>query len=217
MDIVRKTMSQQVYEVMKKDILCQRLQFGEKLTNASLQERYGVGSMPVRDAINRLHQDGLVGEITKSGTHVITVDLPVALEINEIARMLCCTAVRLSAVRAGRAEVCKHLEAALAAQKKNTANDRYFDYDYDFHCTFFDFAGNSQFKKVYRQYSALLEMLSRAALKCGIANRRDAIKIHADILAAYRDGRVEDAAAKLEEHYNRGDDQLRAFFARKCD
>lgn len=215
MDIVKKTLSQQVYEVMKDDILCQRLGFGEKLTNVSLQERYGVGSMPIRDAINHLYQDGLVAEITKSGSRVITLDLPMALEINEIARLLCASAVRLSGERSDKAEVCKRLETAIVAQEKNAANDKYFNFDYDFHCTFFDFAGNSQYKKVYRQYSVMLEMISRCAAKNGLSKRSEAIDIHKQILAAYKAGNIEEAAAAMERHYDKGEEQLKRFFEKK--
>jgi DNA-binding GntR family transcriptional regulator len=217
MDIVKKTMSQQVYEVIKNDILCQHLRFGEKLTNASLQERYGVGAMPIRDAIIRLHQDGLVGEITKGGTHVVTLDLPTALEINEIAQLLCSSAVQLSGLRAENGDVCQRLESSVAAQEKNIGNDKYFDFDYDFHCTFFDYAGNSQYKKVYRLYSGLLEMISRCASEHGMTMRKEAIEMHKKIMAACKAGFFSEAAENMRQHYNDGAKHLMRYFAESVD
>lgn len=52
--IVKQTLSEQIYNILKEDILCGRILMGDKLTNRELQERFQVSSTPVRDAINRL-------------------------------------------------------------------------------------------------------------------------------------------------------------------
>ena len=84
----KKTLSEQIYQLLKQDILSQKIGFGEKLINRDLQKKYGVSSTPIRDAINRLYQDGLVEDITKNGARVIAFDLTAAIEINEIITIL---------------------------------------------------------------------------------------------------------------------------------
>ena len=75
--IVKKNLSEQIYESLKKEILDQKIGFGEKLINRSLQEKYGVSSTPVRDAINRLYVDGLLDNISNVGARVIPFDYKV--------------------------------------------------------------------------------------------------------------------------------------------
>ncbi|MGI5872737.1 MAG: GntR family transcriptional regulator, partial [Bacillota bacterium] len=93
----KKTLSEQIYELLKQDIMNRKIGFGEKLINRDLQKKYGVSSTPVRDAINRLYQDGLVEDIKRNGARVITFDLTAAIEINEIITILSVGAVELSA------------------------------------------------------------------------------------------------------------------------
>ena len=67
MKLMRKSLSDQIYSVLKLEILKQKIPFGSKLVNRNLQERFEVSSSPVRDAINRLYNDGLISSITQSG------------------------------------------------------------------------------------------------------------------------------------------------------
>ena len=80
--IVKKTLNEQIYEALRDEILAKKISFGEKLVNRELQNKFGVSSTPVRDAINRLYMDGLVDEVSKTGARIISFDLKFATEIN---------------------------------------------------------------------------------------------------------------------------------------
>ena len=94
--IVKQTLSEQIYNILKEDILCGRILMGDKLTNRELQERFQVSSTPVRDAINRLSKDGLTQEVSKSGAQLITFDYSYANELNDFITFLASKAVMLS-------------------------------------------------------------------------------------------------------------------------
>ena len=47
MDLNKTTLSGQIYDILRQDILTQRIRLGEKLTLKHLQERFGVSSTPV--------------------------------------------------------------------------------------------------------------------------------------------------------------------------
>lgn len=206
-------MSQQVYEILKSDILSQRLGFGEKLTNASLQERYQVGAMPIRDAIIRLYQEGLVSEVTKSGVRVLTLDLKDALEANEITSLLCTSAVRLCETRADPDKLCARLENVLAVQEKNNGSEKYFALDDEFHCVFFNFIDNAQYEKVYHQYSSLLEMIVRSILKNGFQGRHEEIALHREILIACKSRKFNAAACSMQRHFDKRAELIKRYFS----
>ena len=74
--IIKQTLSEQIYNILKEDILSGRILMGDKLTNRELQERFQVSSTPVRDAINRLSKDGLTQEVSKHSLSPLIIPTP---------------------------------------------------------------------------------------------------------------------------------------------
>lgn len=72
------------YSALRRGIMEFRFAPGERLSPTALRERLGVGRTPVREAIVRLRQEGLVVTRPKSGSYVALVDLEAA----ECARFL---------------------------------------------------------------------------------------------------------------------------------
>ena len=95
--LVKKTLSEQIYEILVDDILNGKIQPGDKLTNKELQERFQISSTPIRDAINRLSIGGFLREVSKTGAQMIDFDLQYAREINEFIAAISCDALRFSA------------------------------------------------------------------------------------------------------------------------
>jgi DNA-binding GntR family transcriptional regulator len=199
--INKKNFSEQIYESLKQDIIDQKIGFGEKLVNRELQVKFGVSSTPVRDAINRLYQDGLVEDISKSGARVITFDYKEALEINEIVSILNVTAVKLSAEKNDIKQIVPFLEQCINQQQENIDNAKFFDYDCSFHNTFFDFSGNAHYKKLYARYHVLWKILVRLYYLGKETTRVHAIAQHKQILDVYSRGEIQLAQDYMEQHF----------------
>lgn len=199
--VVKKSLSEQVYETLRREILDQTIGFGEKLINRDLQERFGVSSTPVRDAINRLHLDGLVVDISNGGSRVIDFDYQVALEINEIVAVLNMDAIELSAQKAEPDEVVEKLQACIKRQIEHIDSSRYFEYDEAFHQVFFDYSYNQRFQNLYTQHNALWELLIRFYYKDKESTRGKAIERHEQIVAAYKNGNIQQARHFMEKHF----------------
>ena len=60
MALNKSTLSEQIYQILRSDILHQRIPLGEKLTLKNLQAQFEVSSTPIREALTRLTEDGLV-------------------------------------------------------------------------------------------------------------------------------------------------------------
>ena len=72
MGLNKSTLSEQIYQILRNDILTQKIKCGEKLTLKVLQERFQVSSTPVREALTRLTQDQLVSYYSNIGVNVIS-------------------------------------------------------------------------------------------------------------------------------------------------
>lgn len=200
--INKKTLSDQIYDVLKMEILKREIPFGSKLVNRTLQQRFGVSSSPIRDAINRLNQDGLVTSIDKSGATVVDFDYNFFLEVNEVLLYVVNTGVKLSYEKSDIEEVCKHLEKYLILQKEYIGTDEFYDYDYKFHKAFINYSKNSRLKKIFKEYNVLHEMLVRNYYEPGTLQiQEDSIKMHKKIIDAFRNKDIDLAMALTEEHY----------------
>lgn len=71
----RSTAATAVYERIRSDILAGRLEPGLKLRIDQVAKRYGVGSSPVREALNRLCSDAIVERREHRGFYVAEVSV----------------------------------------------------------------------------------------------------------------------------------------------
>lgn len=71
----------QVYQILKQEIIDCKLKSGEKLVEQSIAERFNVSHAPVREAIKQLIGDGLVVNITNRGAYV---KIPTAKELEDM-------------------------------------------------------------------------------------------------------------------------------------
>jgi DNA-binding GntR family transcriptional regulator len=200
--IVKKNLNAQVYEALKQDILKQNIKFGEKLTNRMLQEKYGVSSSPVRDALNRLYQEGLLESITQGGVSVISFDYKRALDINEVISLLNREAVALSIGRADFAgTVVPRLEEIVQMQLAHINDEAYYVYDIQFHQVFIDFCDNTEIAKIYAQHSSLWLLLVRLYHTDNDSSRSATIAEHRQIVDSYREGNIPKTQQLIDRHF----------------
>ncbi len=200
--IVKKNLSEQIYDSVKRDILNQNIKFGEKLVNRNLQKKYGVSSTPIRDAINRLYLDGLLDDISNGGARVISFDFKAAVEVNEIMSVLTSDAVAMALAKNRKEEVAAALERNMREQIKNVDNKNYFVYDKKFHNVFFEYCGNTRFANLYNQYSSLWELLVLFYYSDKESTRGHALEQHEIIAASCRAGKVAAAQKMIAAHFN---------------
>lgn len=212
MDIVKLTLSEQVYNILKEDILAGNIQAGDRLVNRDLQERFKVSSTPVRDAINKLYQDGLIKEVTKTGAKLIDFDFADAEEINEFICFLSCKALMLSARNGDSEEVMRRLTAHQEEMEKAEDDDAYFDADFRYHKTFFDHCGNRFLKETYKRYNLIRFMLMRYAIHT-MEEKTESVRQHREITEAYLLKEYDRAKKLLNDHYQHGIDLIDGVFA----
>ena len=78
----------QVYERLRAAILSGKLPPGEKLSPAALAKSFGVSTMPIRDAIHLLEDEGLVETSARRWTRVVAPHRSVADELYPLVGLL---------------------------------------------------------------------------------------------------------------------------------
>lgn len=96
-DYESRTIKEQVYEVLKGEIISGKLKPGTKLAEQNIANRLGVSRSPVREAIKQLSGDGLVDNPPNRGAFVKKLSKKEQLDIYDIRMMFECYAAERAA------------------------------------------------------------------------------------------------------------------------
>ena len=78
------TVASKVTERLREDIISKKIEAGSRITIKEISERYGVGSMPVREAFRTLEGENLLEINPYKGATVISFDADYARDIYQI-------------------------------------------------------------------------------------------------------------------------------------
>lgn len=78
-----RNLSEQAYDQIRRDILQGDLFPGDKLTIEAMSDRYTIGAVPVREALNRLSSEGLVERRSHRGFNVTPISMA---ELEELVK-----------------------------------------------------------------------------------------------------------------------------------
>jgi len=123
-----------IYEQLKDDIGCLRIEPGRRLYETDIATRYGASRTPVREALTRLVREGLVEKVGRAYV-VKTYSVQDVAQIYKIREALECLAVRLAVQNASDAEITElgrllqEMNAAASVEDLNA----YLRLDREFH------------------------------------------------------------------------------------
>lgn len=193
--------SSQVVDVLRQRILSLELKPNEVLSRAHLQEQFGVSQTPVRDALLRLEQEGLIEVYPQSATLVSRIDVAVARQSHFLRMAIELEAVRELAAKSPE-KVALRLRSRLAEQERFVAPELYEDFvaaDWDFHHVLYEEAGIEGLWDLVRQRSGHFDRLRR--LNLPLAGKVSAVMHdHESLVLAIERGDPEGAAAVLRRH-----------------
>ncbi|MDY0290355.1 MAG: GntR family transcriptional regulator [Sphaerochaeta sp.] len=82
--IIQHNLSEQVYQLIKQMILSGQIKGGEKIPEIEISERLGVSRTPIREALRRLQQLGLIINEPRKFAYVKHLDQTEAADIAEV-------------------------------------------------------------------------------------------------------------------------------------
>ena len=195
----------QVFDYLREKIITLVLPPGTVLPRAALQDLFGVSSTPVRDALMRLEEEGLVDVFPQHATRVSPIDLSQARRAQFLRRSIEQEAVRLLCADDGRAEAVAALRAVIARQSAFLAAGDLDAFDGDdraFHATLCEAAGAAELWALVRRWSGHIDRLRR--LNLPIAGKApQIIADHTAIADAVAQGDAPAAQAAVRDHLSR--------------
>lgn len=205
-----------VFEQLRDDILAITLAPGTALSRQTLQKQFGLSSTPIRDALMRLEEAGLVDVFPQSGTVVSLIDVALAREAQFLRRSIELEAVRVLASTPDTGMV-RQLRAGVAEQRQHAkARDleRFNDADLMFHKILYEAAGVPELWALVRRQSVHIDRIRRLHLpvKGKVAQ---IIRDHTAIVTAIAGGDPAGAQRALRNHLSQSlafSDELRARF-----
>lgn len=186
-----------VYGRLRDDLLSLQLIPGERLSERALERRLGVSRTPIREALQRLEEEGLVKR-GGTGLQVSPIDLDELLEAFEFREQLECQAARLACSRASSHEL-DGLQARLDAGLADPSPQTWFEIGTDIHVMLAEISGN---RFIHRAVRDAVTRIARARwlMATSEAGRLAAHREHSEIVALIRQNRPDDAAAALSTH-----------------
>lgn len=194
------TKNDYIYENLKDEIVEGRLHPGERIVIPDVAKRYDVSAMPIREALNRLQQDGFIEMIPHVGARVASFDFNKFKEIMLIRLELETLAARLSTPFVNEKMMAQletiHQEMAKCMEENDTA--RYSKLNKTFHMMIYSAS----------PYTVLAQLISSLWTKsefsrmvfARVSNRcRESHKEHYAWLQAIKAGDAEKASQILRQ------------------
>ena len=196
-----QSLADQVYALIKSEILRGELSFGEKIREDDLAARFGVSRTPVREAIRRLAEYGLVRIAPRSHAAIARIDESEAQDIAEVRISMECFAVdhmdRNTFTE--KLPLLSHYAAACQYSLSMGEKDKSFELDSLFHITLTEIAGNTALSELYRHLDARIQLLRvKQGLDEEILVRY--ISQHSELLTLLKESRLDEAKDLIRYH-----------------
>jgi len=196
MALITTSITEQIYNIIKEKILLQELEVGSKIETREIAKEYDISVMPVRDALKKLCNQGLVENRSRVGFFVRTFS---EKEINDIMEMrsifeLYCLDQHLNRINKSKL---KSLYQDIQSIDEYDRN-KFDRLDNDFHELLINSSNNDLLIKNYNQIKDLIVLfkhMDKERIK--LANEE-----HCRLIESILNGEKEKAIDQLSLHIN---------------
>lgn len=199
--IKRLSFRDEVYFALKKAITLLELPPGQRLNDKELAEEFGISRTPVREALKRLEDEGLVESIPGSSTRVSPLNIEEAKHGVTVIAALHALATRLAvpSLQASDIDALEYTNKTLlqSTQKKDII--KAIEADERFHHVFLEVAGNPEIVRALEPIIPKIQRLEIAQFNSTQSIR--SFEQHQKIIEACRQKDSKTAASLVEENW----------------
>jgi DNA-binding GntR family transcriptional regulator len=194
-----QSLSHLAHESIRDSIVRGTFSPGARLVEARLADELGISRAPIREALHRLIEEGLLIERPRHGVFVRELTARDFVDIYNVRLAIETGAVRL---------ITRHqpplasIEALIRAMDKAAHQENVslvVDRELSIHEEFCRLSGNTYFHSMFRSLSGHIR-LALALDDAAYANLRDVVAEHPPLLEAIRSGNERRATKALQEH-----------------
>ena len=201
------SISDQIYERLKKQILHGEIEPGERLMQNQVAENLRASRTPVREAFRRLEQDGLVERVPQGGVRVTSLDTETIQQVFGIRNVLEAYAIEMACDRITPQEIDALKRLSGQAQELLSARElgleakisRLFELNSQFHDTIYRASGNSYLMGMINSLRNIVGRLRLLGLRADSTWSR-AWDEHAQLIELL-EGKNKDSAIRLTQSH----------------
>ena len=195
------SLEEMVFSRLEEEILSGELTRGTALGEIALSKRLGVSRTPVRGALHRLAEEGLVEILPNRGATVIGINIDDLVDIYNIRERLEGLASALAAKRATVDEISRLTEAVELAEFYISKNDAEHIKELDtvFHSIIYAASGSRFLSRTLSELHRKIKSYRKRSLSVPGRLERSADE-HREILEAIRRGDAEEADRLTSNH-----------------
>lgn len=195
------SVSDYVYEVLKRNILSFKLEPGDKISENEISELLDVSRTPVREAFIKLSKEDLLYILPQRGTYISYIDLGQVEEARFIRESLEKAVIELAAQEFSE-EVLIELKKNVELQKNRIKHNEYSEFlelDEEFHKTIFVTCNKARTWSVIEEVNSQYKRIRVLSFIANI-NWDKTIEQHESIIQAIKNKDVEKAQNVISEH-----------------
>ena len=213
--VEKRTVAEEVYEALRRDIITLRHAPGASLTEAQLAAIHGTSRVPIREACRRLQQDGLLLGVPYKGYTVTTISTDDVWDAFELRAVLETSAFRLTKGRATRPDFdrLQRLAAAAYTYHDRASYTRFLEHNLDFHVRLASLAGNARLTRTLADLLRSMLRFFHLGLDLGDYGA-EMQREHQDLIDRLRAGDTSGAARCLQEQISTSRDRVLHALAR---
>lgn len=189
------SLEQMVYNALEEEILSGALKRGTPLTEIALSNRLGVSRTPVRGALHRLSEEGLVEITPNKGAVVVGINIGDLVDIYKIRMRLEGLASMSAAERISDAELTRLRNSVELSEFYINKNDaeNLKELDTEFHKIIYAASGNRMLAKTLTELHNKIKSYRKISLTVS-GRLAESVKEHKEILSAIEagDGKLAD-------------------------
>lgn len=192
----------QTYKMLKSMIITREILPGKKISEETLAQVIGVSRTPIREALFRLENEGIVKIIPRRGAFVIQQSKENIIEILQIRELLEGLVVRLVTPLLEESDI-RELRSCLDKLRATPEQERhvieYTDSELEFHDLLLRKCPNQMLKQIMAMVNARLQIIRlRTVVLPGRAQK--SLDEHAGILEQIEKGKAADAELLMRKH-----------------
>lgn len=198
-----ESLSSQVYEILWDLIVTVRLRPGQLVSEKEISESLRASKTPVREALIRLEEAGLVEVVPKSGTYVTPIRINTYIDACFIRLQLEVGAVRRATQRSHDVRRLALLDTILEKQIQAIEQQEYepfFILDETLHETIFAMAGVAGAWNVVKRTQSEVYRIRHLKRTFNLSQRPKVVNEHRNIIAAIKSGNADSAEKAMVDH-----------------
>jgi DNA-binding GntR family transcriptional regulator len=196
----KRPVGDQIYEALKRAIITTRLLPGTSISENRICRHFGVSRTPVRSAVTRLSEEGLIDVYPQQGSFVSPIRLGEVRDSHFVRKNLELALLREAAVNWNEAKSAQ-ARSIIETQRQALASgdtDLFFEEDEHFHQVFAAFAAR---EGVWSTVLMAKSRLARFVRLFGTPSRLPVVlDEHLLVLDALDAGKMDEAAQLMENH-----------------